>query len=89
MFLNKSFTETILTDTGVVLLDPTFETEDNFEGSVIFVVTADTVTGTLDGDVQLQGSNDGTNWVNLGSTVAIADATSVQIPLTGTVLYYN
>ena len=73
----------------MVTFDPAYEIEDNFEGSVIFVVTADTVTGTLDGDVQLQGSGDGTNWVNLGSTVAIADATSVAIPLTGNTLYYN
>jgi hypothetical protein len=88
MYRNQPFAETTLTDTGVVIFNPVHFIEDEFEGVVGFDVTADTVTGVLDGDCQLQGSIDGTNWINIGSTVAIADATTVHVPLGSTVLYF-
>lgn len=88
MYRNKAFTETTLTDAGVVTLDPVHFIQDEFEGVVGFDVLADTVSGVLDGDCQLQGSIDGTNYVNIGSTVAIADGVSVHIPLGGTILYF-
>jgi hypothetical protein len=88
MYRNQGFAEATLTDTGVVTLNPSHFIEDEFEGIVGFDITADTVSGTLDGDCQLQGSIDGTNWINIGSTVAIVDATTVHIPLGGTVLYF-
>lgn len=89
MFRNQELAQATLTDTGVVISNPGHFIEDEFEGVVGFAVTANEVTGTLDGDCQLQGSLDGTNWTNIGSTVAIADATTIFVPLGGTVLYYN
>jgi hypothetical protein len=89
MYRNQAIAQATLTDTGVVISDPAHFIEDEFEGVVGFAVLANEVSGTLDGDCQLQGSLDGTNWVNIGSTVAIVDGVTVFVPLGGTVLYYN
>ena len=88
MYRNQSFAETTLTDAGVVTLNPSHFVEDNWEGVVGFDVKADTVSGTLAGNCQLQGSVDGTNWVNIGSTVAISDGVTVHVPLGSTILYF-
>jgi hypothetical protein len=88
MYRNQTIAQATLTDTGVVTSNPVHLIESEFEGVVSFNVLANEVSGTLDGDIQLQGSIDGTNWVDIGSTVAIADATTVAVPLGGTVLYY-
>ena len=88
MYRNQTLAQATLTDAGVVISNPSHFIEDNFEGTIAFNVLANTVTGVLDGDCQLQGSIDGTNWVNIGSTVAIADATTINVNLGGTVLYY-
>ncbi len=79
----------LLTDTGVLIFNPSDDIPKDFEGAIIFAMTSEELTGTLDGDCQLQGSLDGTNWVDLGSTVAIVDAATVGVPLAGTVLYYT
>lgn len=89
MYEKYAIAQATLTDTGVVESDPGHFIEDEFEGIVSFTVLANEVTGTLDGDCQLQGSLDGTNWTNIGSTVAIADATTINVPLGGTILYFN
>ncbi|MCP5077104.1 MAG: hypothetical protein GY951_03495 [Psychromonas sp.] len=89
MYRNQTIAQATLTDTGVVISNPVHKIESEFEGVVTFNVLANTVTGTLDGDCQLQGSIDGTNWTNIGSTVAIADAATITVPLGGTVLYYS
>lgn len=89
MYRNQAIAQAILTDTGVVVSNPNHLIDEEFEGIISFAVLANQVTGTLDGDCQLQGSLDSTNWVNIGSTVAIADATTISVPLGGTVLYYN
>jgi hypothetical protein len=93
-YRQKTFTQQTLTDAGTVTLNPDDNIDENvlhpeFEGVVSFVVTANEVSGTLDGDCQLQGSHDGTNWVNIGSTVAIVDTKSVIVPLGDTTLYYS
>jgi hypothetical protein len=88
MYRNTEFAEATLTNAGTVTLNPAHFIENEFEGVVNFDVKADTVSGTLAGNCQLQGSIDGTNWTNIGSTVAIADATTKNVPLGGTVLYY-
>jgi len=79
----------LLTDTEVKTFNPADKIEKDFEGSLVFAVTSEKLTGTLDGDCQLQGSLDGTNWINIGSTVALVDVSTVAVPLSGTVLYYN
>lgn len=89
MYRNQALAQATLTDAGVVISNPVHFIEDEFEGVVAFAVEANSVSGTLDGDCQLQGSLDGTNWIDIGSTVAIADATTISVPLGGTVLYYN
>lgn len=89
MFRNQALAQATLTDAGTVVSNPSHKIEAEFEGVVNFDVTANSVSGTLDGDCQLQGSLDGTNWTDIGSTVAIADATTVSVPLGGTVLYYT
>jgi hypothetical protein len=89
MYRNKSFASQTLTDAGTVTLNPAHDVESNFEGSIIFAAKGTKATGTFSASAQLQGSLDGTNWVNLGSAVVMSDATWAAIPLTGNTLYYN
>ncbi len=88
MYRNQTIAQAVLTDTGVVISNPSHFISDNFEGTIAFDVLANETTGTLDGDCQLQGSIDGTNWIDIGSTVAIVDASTISVPLGGTILYY-
>lgn len=89
MYRNQAIPQATLTDAGTVNSNPDHFIESEFEGVVGFAVTANEVTGTLDGDSQLQGSLDGTNWINIGSPVALVDATTIFVPLGGTILYFN
>ncbi len=79
---NITFDDVTLTDTGVVTINPSDNIEKDFEGTVNFTVESVQTTGTTDGDVQLQSSNDGfvANVVNEGSTVALVAGAVVQIP---------
>lgn len=88
MYRNQTLAQATLTDAGTVISNPSHFIEDNFEGAIAFNVLSNSVSGVLDGDCQLQGSIDGTNWVNLGATVALVDATSVAVNLAGNTLYY-
>lgn len=85
-YRNMTFDDVTLTDAGVVTSDPSDNIEEDFEGSVNFTVGSVQTTGTTDGDVQLQSSNDGfvANVVDEGSTVALVAGAVVQIPLAGT-----
>jgi len=89
MFRNISFSSQTLTDAGTVTLNPAHNLEDNFQGSVIFAVKGTKATGTFAASAQLQGSLDGTNWVNLGSAVTLSDTVNASVPLSGNTLYYN
>lgn len=89
MYRNQAIAQATLTDAGTVNSNPQHFIESEFEGVVGFAVTANQVSGTLDGDSQLQGSLDGTNWVNIGSPVALVDAATIFVPLGGTILYFN
>lgn len=89
MYRNQDFAQVTLTDAEVVTSDPAHLIESEFEGIVEFVATANEVTGTLDGDVQLQGSLNGTDWANIGATVALVDGVSVSVPLGSTSLIYT
>ncbi len=81
-----TFDEVILTDAGVVTIDPSDNIEEDFEGSVNFTVASVKATGTLDGDAQLQSSNDGfvANVADEGSSVALVDLSTIQVPLIST-----
>lgn len=77
-----------LSDAATVNLDPSHDLEDHFDGSIIFDVTSANVSGTTAGNAQLQGSNGGNDWVDIGSPVAIADATTKIVELSGTKISY-
>lgn len=84
-----TFAQATLTDAGTVNQPVAQDFVGEFEGTLLFAVTSNEVTGTLDGDVQLQGSLDNSNWVNIGSTVALVDGSTIGVPLGGVILYYN
>lgn len=88
MYRNQTLAQATLTDDGTVISNPAHKIEGEFEGSIAFNVLGNQVTGTLDGDCQLQGSIDGSTWVNIGATVALVDGTAVTVPLGGNILYY-
>jgi Tfp pilus assembly protein PilX len=86
---NENITKTgTLTDAGTTYLNPANEINDAFKGKLIFAITAVQDSGTTAGTYQLQGSADGTNFIDIGSTVAIAVGT-VLVELSGTELAYN
>jgi len=89
MYRNQTLPDQTLTDAGVIYFNPAHAIESEFEGTLGFAVTAANVSGTTAGSCQLQGSNDGTNWVDIGSPVAIADATTIHVPLGDVILYYT
>ena len=78
-----------LTNAATVTQTIAHNFKDTFEGTLTFAVSCVEDSGTLDGDCQLQGSTDNVSWIDIGSTVAIADATTVPVPLGGIVLSYN
>ena len=91
MFRNQNFATQLVTDTGVIYLNPAQNLEDIFEGSILFTATPTNLTGTFDMDAQLQGSNSSdfsTGVVNLGSPVALVDLTTSEIVLSGNSLHY-
>lgn len=54
-----------------------------------FVATI-TGTGTFSASVQIQGSNDGTNWVNVGTALAVSNSTpSVGLVANTTYKYFR
>ena len=91
MFRNQNIASQLITDTGVVYLNPAQNLEDIFEGSILFTATGTKATGTFDVSAQLQGSNSAdfsTGTVDLGSPVVLADVTTGAIPLSGNSLNY-
>ena len=88
-YITQTFASQTLTDAGTVELDPSFDVENTFEGTLNFVATGTKATGTFAASAQLQGSNDGTTFVNIGSAVSMTDTVAATIPLGGTILYYN
>ncbi len=88
MYRNQIFSQQTLTDAGTVTLNPSHLIEEEFEGIIEYVIEGNQVTGTIDGDCQLQGSLDGSTWINIGSTVALVDGVAVSVPLGSTTLLY-
>lgn len=88
MYRNQDLAEQTLTNAATIIFNPDHDVQNIFEGVVSFDCLATNVSGTTAGNLQLQGSLDGTNWVNIGSTVAIADGVTKNVPLGGTVLYF-
>jgi hypothetical protein len=88
MYVNQSLANQTLTNAGTLTFNPNHDVQDNFDGVVSFDVLATNVSGTTAGDCQLQGSIDGTNWVNIGSTVAIANGVTKNVPMGGVILYF-
>lgn len=78
-----------LTDAGTVTQAITGDFTTTFEGVINFAVTATQVSGTTAGNIQVQGSLDNTNFVDVGGTVAIADGTTVLAGLPSTTISYN
>ncbi len=92
MFRNQNIASQLLTDAGVIYLNPAHAIEAEFEGSVLFTATGTNATGTFNVSAQLQGSNSAdfsTGVVNLGSPVVLADTVLSAIPLSGTQLAYK
>lgn len=91
MFRNQNFATQLLTDAGVIYLNPAQNLEDIFEGSVLFTATGTNLTGAFSVSAQLQGSNSPdftTGVVNIGSPVVLSDTITGVIPLSGTQLSY-
>jgi hypothetical protein len=91
MFRNQDIATQLLTDAGVIYLDPAQNLEDIFEGSIQFTATGTNATGAFSVSAQLQGSNSSgfsTGVVNLGSPVVLSDTVTGSIPLSGTQLAY-
>jgi hypothetical protein len=91
MYRNQDIATQLITDTGVIYMNPSHDLQDNFEGSIIFTATGTKATGTFDVTAQLQGSNSSdfsTGVINLGSPVTMADTVTSAIALSGTTLAY-
>jgi hypothetical protein len=91
-FRDKDFASQLITDTGVIYLNPADDLQDKWEGSIIFTATGTKATGAFDVTAQLQGSNSAdfsTGVVNLGSPVVMADTVLSAIVLSGNILYYR
>jgi len=88
-FQNQSLAAQTLTDAGTITLAVSDNLESEFEGTVLFTATGTKATGTFSASAQLQGSADGTNFVNLGSAVVMADTVESAIPLSGSLLLYT
>lgn len=90
MYRNQDFVSQTLTDAGTVILDPSHNLEDNWEGVVTFIATGTKATGTFSASAQLQGCNESTFAapVAIGSAVVMSDTVTAVIPLGGTILYY-
>ena len=91
IFRNQNIATQLLTDAGVIYLNPAQNLEGAFEGSILFTATGIASSGTFSISAQLQGSNSAdftTGVVNLGSPVVMADTVTSAILLSGTQLAY-
>jgi hypothetical protein len=91
MFRNQDIATQLLTDAGIIYLNPAQNIEDIFEGSILFTATGTNATGVFSVSAQLQGSNSSdfsTGVVNLGSPVVLSDTVTGAIPLSGNNLQY-
>ena len=91
MFQNQNIATQLLTDAGIIFLNPAHAIEDKFEGSIQFTATGIEATGTFSVSAQLQGSNSAdfsTGLVDLGSPVVLSDTVTGSIPLSGNSLNF-
>lgn len=91
MYRNQNIATQLLTDAGVIFLNPAHFVEDKFEGSVLFTATGIEATGTFSVSAQLQGSNSAdfsTGVVDLGSPVVLSDTVTGAITLAGNTMHY-